>query len=153
MEITFGSKDDVTTSKQTSKPTLKKLEVGNSEILKKENEEKEQTPRIALDNVKVNEILELCIKDLKFPRNIDGKKLILVKDFDDKTKIITFSEPIGNLQKILKIKETSLDEFFSWYFVNNFRKYCMELYSALPESLPIYTMDEIDSLRIRIDFA
>lgn len=153
MEITFGSKDDVTTSKQTSKPTLKKLEVGNSEILKKENEEKEQTPRIALDNVKVNEILELCIKDLKFPRNIDGKKLILVKDFDDKTKIITFGEPIGNLQKILKIKETSLDEFFSWYFVNNFRKYCMELYSALPESLPIYTMDEIDSLRIRIDFA
>ena len=36
MEITFGSKDDV----KSSKPTLKKLEVGNSEILKKENEEK-----------------------------------------------------------------------------------------------------------------
>ena len=54
MEITFGSKDDV----KTSKPTLKKLEVGNSEILKKENEEKKPDPRIALDNVKLNEILE-----------------------------------------------------------------------------------------------
>ena len=106
-----------------------------------------------MDNVKLNEILELCIKDLKFPRNIDGKKLILVEEFNDKTKIITFNEPIGTLQKILKIKETTLGEFFSWYFVNNFRKYCLELYSALPESLPIYTMEEIDSLKIRIDFA
>ena len=149
MEITFGSKDDV----KSSKPTLKKLEVGNSEILKKENEEKKPDPRIALDNVKLNEILELCIKDLKFPRNIDGKKLILVEEFNDKTKIITFNEPIGTLQKILKIKKTTLGEFFSWYFVNNFRKYCLELYSALPESLPIYTMEEIDSLKIRIDFA
>jgi hypothetical protein len=32
MEITFGSKDDV----KSSKPTLKKLEVGNSEILLQE---------------------------------------------------------------------------------------------------------------------
>ena len=42
MEITFGSKDDV----KTSKPTLKKLEVGNSEILKKENEELKSTDKI-----------------------------------------------------------------------------------------------------------
>ena len=79
--------------------------------------------------------------------------LILVEEFNDKTKIITFNAPIGTLQKILKIKETTLGEFFSWYFVNNFRKYCLELYSALPESLPIYTMEEIDSLKIRMDFA
>ena len=38
MEITFGSKDDV----KTSKPTLKKLEVGNSEILKKKMKKKNQ---------------------------------------------------------------------------------------------------------------
>ena len=149
MEITFGSKDDV----KTSKPTLKKLEVGNSEILKKENEEKKPDPRIALDNVKLNEILELCIKDLKFPRNIDGKKLILVEEFNDKTKIITFNVPIGTLQKILKIKETTLGEFFSWYFVSNFRKYCKEKFKALPESLPIYSIEEINQLTIRIDFA
>ena len=149
MEITFGSKDDV----KTSKPTLKKLEVGNSEILKKENEEKKPDPRIALDNVKLNEILELCIKDLKFPRNIDGKKLILVEEFNDKTKIITFGEKIETLQKLLKIKETSIGEFFSWYFVSNFRKYCKENFKALPESLPIYSIEEINQLTIRIDFA
>ena len=150
MEIVFGSKDDTSLDK---KQTLTKLEVGNSSILAEKEESKTEEPRIALDSIKIDEILDLCIKDLKYPRTINGKNIILVTDYNDKTKIITFNAPIGTLQKILKIKETTLGEFFSWYFVNNFRKYCLELYSALPESLPIYTMEEIDSLKIRIDFA
>ena len=99
------------------------MEVGNSSILAEKEESKIEEPRIALDSIKIDEILDLCIKDLKYPRTINGKNIILVTDYNDKTKIITFGEKIETLQKLLKIKETSIGEFFSWYFVNNFRKY------------------------------
>ena len=150
MEIVFGSKDDTSLDK---KQTLTKLEVGNSSILAEKEESKTEEPRIALDSVKIDEILDLCIKDLKYPRTINGKNIILVTDYNDKTKIITFGEKIETLQKLLKIKETSIGEFFSWYFVSNFRKYCKEKFKALPESLPIYSIEEINQLTIRIDFA
>ena len=108
--------------------------------------------------------LEHCFRNKQRRYNIDslvdyvseklGYNISLRQIREDISNMkITFNAPIGTLQKILKIKETTLGEFFSWYFVNNFRKYCLELYSALPESLPIYTMEEIDSLKIRIDFA
>ena len=150
MEIVFGSKDDTSLDK---KQTLTKLEVGNSSILAEKEESKIEEPRIALDSIKIDEILDLCIKDLKYPRTINGKNIILVTDYNDKTKIITFGEKIETLQKLLKIKETSIGEFFSWYFVSNFRKYCKEKFNALPESLPIYSIEEINQLTIRIDFA
>ena len=121
MEIVFGSKDDTSLDK---KQTLTKLEVGNSSILAEKEESKTEEPRIALDSIKIDEILDLCIKDLKYPRTINGKNIILVTDYNDKTKIVTFGEKIETLQKLLKIKETSIGEFFSWYFVSNFRKYC-----------------------------
>ena len=37
-------------------------------------ESKIEEPRIALDSIKIDEILDLCIKDLKYPRTINGKK-------------------------------------------------------------------------------
>ena len=100
MEIVFGSKDDTSLDK---KQTLTKLEVGNSSILAEKEESKTEEPRIALDSIKIDEILDLCIKDLKYPRTINGKNIILVTDYNDKTKIITFGEKIETLQKLLKI--------------------------------------------------
>ena len=132
MEIVFGSKDDTSLDK---KQTLTKLEVGNSSILAEKEESKIEEPRIALDSIKIDEILDLCIKDLKYPRTINGKNIILVADYNDKTKIITFGEKIETLQKLLKIKETSIGEFFSWYFVSNFRKYCKKSKFVI---IPIY---------------
>ena len=70
-----------------------------------------------------------------------------------KLKLLLLVKKIETLQKLLKIKETSIGEFFSWYFVSNFRKYCKEKFKALPESLPIYSIEEINQLTIRIDFA
>ena len=60
--------------------------------MQKKKNQKIEEPRIALDSIKIDEILDLCIKDLKYPRTINGKNIILVTDYNDKTKIITFGE-------------------------------------------------------------
>ena len=54
MEIVFGSKDDTSLD---NNQTLTKLEVGNSSILAEKEESKIEEPRIALDSIKIDEIL------------------------------------------------------------------------------------------------
>lgn len=141
VEITFGNKRNIT-----------KLTAGNENIMANKNEtQKKVLARIEIDHKKVNEILNLCLKDLKYPKTINNETIELIENYNETNRMITFNYTIQELQNILKIKEPSLSEFFSWFFTQHFRKYCKELYDALPESLPLYQVEDINSKIIRVD--
>lgn len=148
-------------STNTNSVTLHKTTIGMEKILKSDDKnDKKIKEKIDLDIPKMIEVINLCVKDLSYPRKLLFKKeiseVVFIKEYNDKQRLITFNYSIDELNSMLKVNEKDLGDFFSSYLYMNLQNYCMQLFNATCLQSPILSINrEITIIpnAISIDFA
>ena len=142
----------VHTGKMSNSPILElnKIEGMEELIVEKKNSIK----MITIDNNQMQKLLDFCAEDLMTKRKvrINGvdEVISLVTDYNPMNRIITFGYSISELNKIFDMKNGELSDFLSNFFYSNINKYSEILFKAMPEVLPITSMDTLEGNKVII---
>lgn len=131
------------------------LEVNKIEGMEELIVEKKNTVKmISIDNNQMQLLLDFCAEDLMTKRKmrINGSDEIvsLVTEYNKVNRIITFGFNIKELNKLFDMKNGELSDFLSNFFYSNINKYSEILFKAIPEELPITSMDTLQGNKVII---
>lgn len=151
-----GSKGVVTsvvhTGNMANSPILEvnKIEGMGELIVEKKNTIK----MVSIDNTQMKQLLDFCAEDLMTKRKIRingvDEVVSLVTEYNSTNQIITFGFDIKELNKMFEVKNEELSDFLSNFFYSNINKYSEILFKAIPDFLPITSMDTLQGNKVII---
>jgi hypothetical protein len=137
-------------------PILVSTKIGMEERLSNLDKIDQIVPdkKIEIDKFQFSEILKACAEDLMVPRklNINGKDetIVLLNSYNSNNYIFEFNHNINFINEILKLNLNELDSFLSNFLYTNINTYSFNLFGAIPEILPLVSMDNISELKVLI---
>lgn len=140
------------TGSLTNSATLEisKVEGMGEKIIEKTNDIK----TISIDNNHMQQLLDFCAQDLLNKRKmlVNGGETVvsLVSSYDSKNRLITFNYNIDELNKLLGLKNGELADFVSEFFYSNINKYSEILFNAIPDVLPLTSMETLQGNKVII---
>lgn len=127
---------------------VSKVEGMSEKIIEKTNKVK----TISIDNGHMQQLLDFCAQDLLTKRKmiVDGREEIvsLISSYDSKNRLILFNYNIKELNKLLDLKNGELADFVSGFFYSNINKYSEILFNAIPDNLPMTSMETLQGNRV-----
>ena len=135
-------------------PILVSTKIGMEERLSNLDKIDQMVPdkKIEIDKFQFNEILKACAEDLMVPRklNVNGKNetIILLNSYNSNNFIFEFNHKISYINEILNLNLKDLDDFLSNFLYTNINTYSYNLFGAIPESLPIVSMENISEQKV-----
>lgn len=112
--------------------------LNGADLLKKEK-------KIEIDKFKFHDILQECANDLLTPRKIktnNGEEIIeILISYDSRNYTFTFGKSIESLNELFGLKLNDLADFLSNFLFTNINIYSLNKFEAIPELLPIVSME------------
>ena len=112
--------------------------LNGADLLKKEK-------KIEIDKFKFHDILQECANDLLTSRKIktnNGEEIIeILISYDPRNYTFTFGKSIESLNELFGLKLNDLADFLSNFLFTNINIYSLNKFEAIPELLPIVSME------------
>ena len=161
LEIKMGSKNPsgvstgVTTSvihtgRMENSPVMEVTKVDGMEKLI--GEKKVELKMITIDSIKMADLFGQCVKDLSNDRKvlINGKEEIikLVSEYNPNARLLSFNFNIKEINTMFNLNNAELSDFLSGFFYANVTKYSDILFNAIPESLPLMSVETLPGNKV-----
>lgn len=99
-----------------------------------------------IDKFEFYKLLDACAEDLKAKRKVlvNGKEEVieLIAYYDNRNTLFKFNYDNNFLNEVFNLKNNDLADFLSNFLFTNINTYSHNIFGAIPEVLPLVSMDE-----------
>ena len=144
------------TGQMKQEPIIQVSKIGLENIIV---EKKEEVNKIEIDAFKLQDLIDACAKDLAEKRKINVSQAInpagveifsFITVYDSRNRIFQFEKDVHYFNKIFGFKNLDLADLLSNFFYMNINKYSSDLFDAIPESLPMTSMEALPNNRVQV---